>query len=228
MNRPLQDAVAKLYEAFANEPKPKAIAGCPCCIENKQIKILLDKSLREIAPDELYSYAFSLFLTVGDEADFKYFLPRIFDLLITDVDFYLDPEVALGKFRYVRLNDWQLEQKLAIANLIESILVNFVLSYQVDTNNYLDLDLAPDTWLCAIARLGVAIESLLTSIEEHPQVLVNLYEQNSETLIDGKLFNGFWNDIPKVRQTVIDWFQSDKIVNLMALQYAAIDKNSIN
>ena len=48
-----------MYPAFANVPKPRAIEGCPCCIEGKEIDKLLITPLREMSPKELASYASS-------------------------------------------------------------------------------------------------------------------------------------------------------------------------
>ena len=216
----LADAIEKLYAAFADVPKPKLIEGCPCCIDSKNIDTLLSKPLREIPADELYSYAFSLFLTVGRESDFKYFLPRIYDVLTTDSNFDLDPEIALRKLSYVQWQEWRQDKKLAIANFIESAFTSFVLRSQ--DNDFVSFHNDADVWLCAIAHTGIAIEPLLKRIEQHPQALVDLYEQNSKALIKGKLSNGFWHDVPNTCQTVIDWFQSDRVRKSIDRQYSIL------
>ena len=63
----LEKAIERLYQAFADVPKPKVIEGCPCCIEDKNIDVLLTKPLRIISAEDLGEYAFCLFNTVGDE-----------------------------------------------------------------------------------------------------------------------------------------------------------------
>ena len=61
----LSQAIEQLYAAFADVPKPRAIVGCPCCLDNKDIDTLLATPLREIGPRDLSPYASSAFLTVG-------------------------------------------------------------------------------------------------------------------------------------------------------------------
>ena len=205
MQSAIGNAIEKLYEAFTNVPKPKTIAGCPCCIEGKKIDVLLSKPLREITADELSSYAFSLFNTVGSEADFKYFLPRIWDLLVGDWFFYVDPEVILGKLSYVRWQEWEENQRFAIENFIESAFASFVLrTTKIDCDFHHDRD----SWLCASAHTGIAMEPLLKRIEQHPPAFIDLYEHNSLPIAEGKLANSFWQNIPDIHQEVIDWFKS--------------------
>lgn len=73
--RDVRAAVEKLYRAFAAVPRPRHIDGCPCCIDRKEVGVLLGKPLRSVTPGELSAYASSAFLTVGDAADYLYFLP---------------------------------------------------------------------------------------------------------------------------------------------------------
>ena len=90
----LSDAIEALYQAFAVMPKPKHIDGCPCCIDRKETGVLLGKALRTITPEEMASYASSAFLTVGEVADYLYFLPRIIEITATEPSWWPDPEVT--------------------------------------------------------------------------------------------------------------------------------------
>lgn len=64
----LEQAIDRLYTAFADVPKPRRINGCPCCIEKRNISVLLSVPLLELTPDDLSAYAASAFLTVGTAA----------------------------------------------------------------------------------------------------------------------------------------------------------------
>ena len=59
MNGALHQAIEALYPAFAAVRRPRVIVGCPCCIEDKEIAVLLMRPLRELSPEELSSYASS-------------------------------------------------------------------------------------------------------------------------------------------------------------------------
>jgi hypothetical protein len=215
MKNTIKDAVEGLYAAFAGTPRPHYVDGCPCCIERKEIGTLLSKPIREISADELSSYASSVFLTVGDEADFLYFLPRIFEISATYPSWWPDPEVALGKLSYVKWKEWDKEKRAAIEAFIEAVFEHLVVSDTSDS----------DSWFCAIARTGRAIEPLLERIKNEGKPLIALYEWNSTSLTKGKLSNEFWDDIPDSRQFVIAWFQSEEIKKKINEQYQAIYEN---
>jgi hypothetical protein len=49
----LSNSIDVLYRAFDDVAKPRHVDGCPCCIEKKEIEVLLSTPLREIPPDAL-------------------------------------------------------------------------------------------------------------------------------------------------------------------------------
>ena len=90
----MNQSIDVLYDAFAAVPKPTAIDACSCCVDADEIATLLTNPLRDISPDELSVYASKVFLTVGAESDFRYFVPRIFEILATESGWWPDPEVV--------------------------------------------------------------------------------------------------------------------------------------
>ena len=94
MNDILRNAIDAVYAAFAHVRKPKRIEGCPCCIDEKAVDVLLSKRLREITPSELSAYASSVFLTVGSENDYRYLLPRILEISAFEPWWWPDIEVV--------------------------------------------------------------------------------------------------------------------------------------
>ncbi|MEM7591281.1 MAG: hypothetical protein AAF383_07150 [Cyanobacteria bacterium P01_A01_bin.83] len=214
----LKDGIEELYRAFADVPKPHFVDGCSCCIGRKEISVLLSKPVRKISAGELASYAASVFLTVGNETDFQYFLPRIFELSVTEKGWYPCPEVVLGKLKFVQWQEWSKLKTTAIESFLELAFVNFVLQPEKNPDSLFFGD-EPDTWLCAIAISGAKIETLLKRIQTNGKALVTLYELNSETLIKGKLFNGFWHDLPDSQRIILKWFQSEEIMQLINQQY---------
>src|SRR5882762_1635090 len=99
MNTEIQAAIEALYAAFSDAPKPMIIEGCPCCIERKDVDVLLTTPLRQITPDQLTNYAASVFLTVGSIEDFLYLLPRILEISACDPSWWPDPEVISGALK---------------------------------------------------------------------------------------------------------------------------------
>src|SRR5207237_5721733 len=94
MTPSLQKAIEGVYEAFRDVPRPASVEGCPCCIDEKGITILLSKPLGDLSPDDLTHYAASVLLTVGAVEDFLYFLPRILEILASKDEWWPDPEVV--------------------------------------------------------------------------------------------------------------------------------------
>src|SRR5262249_9287001 len=106
-------ALEALYQAFA-APPPARIEGCPCCLDRKDVKTLHIKPLREQSDKDLASYAASVFLTVGDVADFRYFLPRLLELSATVGGWWPSPEVAIGKLKLAGWRSWREAEQGAI------------------------------------------------------------------------------------------------------------------
>jgi len=59
----------------------------------------------------------------------------------------------------------------------------------------------------------------LKIIEERPSALLTFYERNSSSLIKRKLGNSFWADASAAEKAVFDWFQSDRIQDLINSTY---------
>jgi hypothetical protein len=148
----LRDAIEQLYRAFAPMPQPRHIDGCPCCIGRKEIHVLLGKGLRAISPTEMASYASSAFLTVGDVADYLYFLPRILEITATDTSWWPDAEVTGRAIRTAGPQTWNATQRAALDTYLES-----VISSAIEKKDHFPLD----GWICAIARMGFDVRLLM-------------------------------------------------------------------
>ena len=209
MNQKALEAIDNLYEVFGEFPKPLNIEGCPCCVDEKDTFTLLSKPLRSLTDQELSSYASSLFLTVGDEADFRYFLPRIFEISANEVGWWPDPEIVLGKLRRAGWNSWTPKEREAILKFIDAVLDDCMKDSQSDI----------DTWVCAIAHCVDDMIPYLEKIKQNTESLIRLYEENSQALIKGKLSNAFWEDARDKGVQVIEWFNSPEIIKIINEYY---------
>ncbi len=213
MTPALEKAIADLYGAFAQEPKPSSIDWCDCdsCAQKQNVTILLSKPLRSLKPDELTCYAQSVFLTLGSEADFKYFLPRILEILATDEGWWPSPEVV-GKS--IASSDWEhfsISQQNAISEFFKEVLNDLI----EKKNGW-----AIDSWICGIARGVPYLALYLTLFEKNPPALIAFYEQNSESLNKGgSLSNSFWDNTSPNEKLLLAWFQSDRIKDLINASY---------
>jgi hypothetical protein len=213
MTAALQKAIAGLYEAFSSEPNPSAIDGCRCnvCISDENVSVLISKTLRTLTPDELAHYAESVFLTIGSEDDFKYFLPRILEILATEDGWWPSPEVVGRAIANVGWNHFTAAQQNSLHLFFNEALANLICD---------ELDgWEIDKWVCGIGRSMPDLQPYLNLIEKNPPALIAFYERNSEALNKGYLGNCFWKNEDPNEKPLLDWFQSDRIKNLINVTY---------
>ncbi|MGY2896078.1 hypothetical protein [Deinococcus sp. UYEF24] len=104
MTPELAAAVRQLYVAFADEPRPSQVIGCTfCCCTEQELNRLVEVPREALTADELDAYSSSVLDTIGTEADFKYFLPRIFELV---AEGELQREGASWKIRRLKNTAW--------------------------------------------------------------------------------------------------------------------------
>lgn len=115
----VRQAVEALYRTF-EDPPPPAIEGCPCCISTRGTDVLLTTPLRQIAGQALWRYVSGVFLTVGNRADFRYLLPRILDVSVSDPGNANDPEIVLGKLALADWRSWASDEQRAIERFVDA------------------------------------------------------------------------------------------------------------
>jgi hypothetical protein len=198
----LPQAIEQLYAAFADVPKPRAISGCPCCLDDKDIDTLLVTPLREISPSDLSPYAFSAFLTVGSAADYAYFLPRILEISGTDDAWWPDIEVTGRAIRSCGPDSWPAVRIEALRRLLLSVIAEAIAS-----GAYEKLD----SWMCAIARMGFEVAPYLEQIAKVPAAVLAYFEYNARCLPQDKLCNAFWELPNAAHDEIVRWFKSEGI-----------------
>jgi len=198
----LTAAIENFYNAFADVPRPEHIDGCSHCIDDKGIETLLSLPLRELTPDHLSSYASSAFLTVGDVADYLYFLPRIIEISIREESWWPDLEVTARAIRDSGYASWSVERRAALGAVLKAFLTELI-----DTETYSEID----GLMCAIGVMDIDVHPYLAIIERNPKAVLEFWEANAGKLHEGKLGNHFW-DPPTLRHDhIVVWFRSDKI-----------------
>jgi hypothetical protein len=95
----IANAIEDLYRVFAGCRLDPHVEGCPHCVSDRDHARIHSRPLRSLSGDDLGRYAFKAMTTWGNERDFRHFLPRILELLVSND---LDPptEVVLGKLAY--------------------------------------------------------------------------------------------------------------------------------
>lgn len=201
----VEAAVERLYRAFAMVPRPGRIEGCPCCIADKKVDVLLRKPLRDLTADDLESYAFSAFNTVGCPADYRHFLPRILEITACHGRDWVDPEVTLGKIPECDLDAWTSRQRAALAGYLDAVFARVLAD-----GPHRDVD----TWICAIARSGVDVGPYLDRLGRVPAAVLAFFESNAACLPKGRLGNGFWDRRSAAHGRVVAWFATPEVARI--------------
>lgn len=203
----MYEEIRDVYKAFATYPKPRALEACDHCWSETDKQDLLSYKLEELTPEQLGKYAFDVFLTVGEASDFKYFLPRIFEITVSDDTWYVDPEVVLAKLRLAEWNDWPQNERTAVETLLNKKFATLINDPNVDGPDI-------DKWICAFGRcvddISPYLERLRTEASE--EKLLGFVEWNQSALTEGKLANAFW-DSPANERRLLDWFKSGPVSN---------------
>lgn len=116
MQSDLQNSIDDLYNVFSDYLRPETIDTSPVKDFDEAWSAIGSKPLRTLSSDELCQYAFSALTTIGDEKDFKHFLPRLLELTISDLS-YCNDILAL-KLVYAKWRSWPENEQSAIENFL--------------------------------------------------------------------------------------------------------------
>jgi hypothetical protein len=157
-------AVEAVYRAFSGAV-PARIEGCPCCIEARGTDILLTTPLRELSGEQLWPYVSGVFLTVGGEEDFRYLLPRILEISVSDPRNANDPEIVLGKLALADWRSWAEGEQQALEDYIDAWFER-ALERDVEDADGGWIGAEAESVLCGAARAGLRLERWLLRLHE--------------------------------------------------------------
>ena len=186
----LHEALNAVYRALETTA-PSIIEGCPCCISSRGTDVLLTTPLRQITGQQLWRYVSGVFLTVGDERDFRYLLPRILEVSVTDPGNANDAEIVLGKLALAGWESWALNERRAIEELVNAWFEHAL---------SVDLASAQEGWigqetesvLCGAARANMPLRRWLIRLNEPfaAPVLSDMRQRYPSEM------SGFWEYAP--------------------------------
>jgi hypothetical protein len=129
---------------------------------------------------------------VGGERDFRYLLPRILDISVSDIANANDPEIVLKKLALANWRSWPAKEQSLIEEFLDAW---FELALARDLANADDgwIGTEAESVLCGAARAGFPLTRWLTRLHDPlvGPVLADLQER-----FPGQL-SAFWEDIPE-------------------------------
>src|SRR5438128_985979 len=116
----LRIAIEGLYATFSHYPLRPYVEGCACCVSPEDEARLHSKPLRELTFDDLDDYASAALLTWGDADDFRYFLPRLFELMTFDSIGPGHSEIVFSKLRYAGWRTWPEGEQATVESFLST------------------------------------------------------------------------------------------------------------
>jgi hypothetical protein len=148
----LRDAIEQSYTAFAGMPCPAKLETSPLRDGREILQALTSAPLRELSGEQVGPYSGWAITTVGDHRDYRHFLPRIFELAVTDpVWLGTEPPVIASRLNMAEWRTWPTDQQSAMRCLFHAALDAMVERHPDDWPSE-----AAD-WFCGIATLGEAV-----------------------------------------------------------------------
>ena len=208
----LDQALEKVRFAFSKIPKPVDIPGCEHCLPKHEVDKLLATIPAELSEEVLSPYAGDVFLTVGSDADFAYFWPRILELSVRDKFFWPDPEVALGKLRLAHWEQWPDRLREPVREVIDIKFDDVVKDGDPDRI---------DEWLCGIGRCVPDIRPYLERLVNGAtrESLLGFINANQSAYSKNKPGNSFWEDAPENSERLVQWLKSSPVKDLLSEAY---------
>jgi hypothetical protein len=206
------EVIAELYRVFSSYGVADEISGCSHCVPVKQSHFLATTSRAELSAGNLDNYAFKALTTWGDVTDFKYFLPRLLELVLTDgLDAFNFPEVLFGKLDYARWFDWPPVER----RTIQTFLTVFWCK-QLELELVCQEDDSIDTALCALANACRNVDEFLqlwiqsTGPTAVRQLAQFIWLHADRILTTTFPLQGHWHGRPAADE-VLAWIKSEDV-----------------
>ncbi|MEP7006030.1 MAG: hypothetical protein ABI810_08615 [Sphingomonas bacterium] len=208
----LRSAIEGSYEAFAREPRPTGWRAAPHRDGDALLLQLTAVPLADLKDEAIGPYSSWAITTVGSAQDYKYFLPRILALAVSDTGSVgADPPVIAGRLKMSQWESWPAAQRDAVLNLFETA---FLSALESQGQGWMDIE----NWLCGLARLDRPLEPFLLAWAQAMSAeaglqLSRFVQGNAKRLARGdSIASGFWEDVDiSVRQQVSAWLLSEQV-----------------
>jgi hypothetical protein len=209
-----EQALENLYAVFAKYPL-KDMECCDCgCDRTVNKRVLMTTPLRQIEEDAIGYYAFKATYTMGDLADFKHFLPRIFEFL-----YEVDTRIVLKKLDENDFESWETAEINALKGYLKYWLMKMIKNHYINEEfitglaNKIDLKTIFYSWLNF--KEATAISNLTTFINGH-----------YHDVIHKNRFGELKNNEYELVSMLKSWFHSKELKErLENAYYEVMDKN---
>ena len=221
----LRDAIEKSYDQFAGMTCPSTWEVSPLRDGDGILKSLTSAPLKTLSGDIIGPYSGWAITTVGNDRDYRHFLPRIFELAVADPAWLgTEPPVLAGKLNMGAWRNWPAGQQLAVVQVFNAAFDAMIERHPDDwPSNVGD-------WLCGIATLGEPVAPIIerwcSSGNANAALNMGDFISAESKCIHGhgEVRGSFWKEVNvEVRREVVQLLREDRT---MAFLLSATDKVS--
>jgi len=219
----LLKAIERLYTTFAPYPLHQYVEGCPCCVSSSDQANIRSKPLRSLIERDIGRYAAKALTTWGTVADFKHFLPRLLELVITDPVF--NEAILASKLQRAQWYQWPRHEREAIDAYLMALW-----HYVLLCDDPRCLGRSVDDWVTFIGGVVDDLSPFLTLWQDSAATtarrhLASFVCDNSDTLLGkNKLGSVWWKDRPSQMRQTAQWLADPQIQDI--LERAFFDHDS--
>lgn len=211
-NELLENAVRALYRTFHRYRIDNSFEGCSCCVSQTQSDQLIKKGLHSLSADDLRHYAMKAMTTWGTVRDFKYFLPRVLELVVYDSDEF-ELEILFGKLKYAHMQAWDSDERLAVENFLLAYWRSELVKPPIGSH---DMKIANVLSGLAAARESVAPYLDVWAARMHNQNAIShlvayILNVDIHSLAKGRPSRAFIGLRGVAADEVLHWLQSDSV-----------------
>jgi hypothetical protein len=204
----LNGAIEGLYAAFSGYGVDFPLSACALTVSPEDQQWLASKPLRELGPYDLAFYSFKAITTFGTVADFKHFLPRIFELVATVPGYPRNPEIVVGgKLAYANWRSWPETEQVAVERYFRALWRDTLAQFR----SVLFADECLGCIAQAVEELGPFLRYWEAAVERDQPARLHLAEYVCGVvgcLREGRVVGAFWEDHPERSRQVSTWLLS--------------------
>ncbi len=217
LEKQLLDSVDELYEVFSLYPLKSNFADrCSPLGDRQELATRLEQyPPRQTPLEDLALYSFKATHTMGNEVDFKHFLPRILEFVAKDPKWFEFAVNGIPKLQKLNWQTWPKRERAALQHFLDTIWLCVISEFPwrghtaIDFLIYTDfwrvlgINYLLDVWISiksesCIQHLASAVQNVFTGHKEKSPIASELRSWLLSDIVHQKLTRAFFKGENKV------------------------------
>ncbi|HEV7289807.1 hypothetical protein [Sphingomonas sp.] len=192
----LRDAIEHSYLVFAGMPCPRKLETSHLRNGDEILRALTSAPLRELGGEQVGPYSGWAITTVGNDRDYRHFLPRIIELAVTEpVWLGTEPPVTASRLEMATWRAWPADQQSAVLRLFHAAFDAMIARHPDEWPS------EAAEWFCGIANLGQPVAPPFerwrssTSANAALNMARFIISESRHLRQHGEVRGSFWKDV---------------------------------